>query len=1307
MRRRTLLGGASALALLTKPAAARFPHGGAGIPPAVLTITGITLSNASFTGGSSSGTVVGSISVTMTGGSFSGSLSLTGADAASFQIVGTNLETNGVVANGSYAINIVATQGGAIGSPFSQPETITGSSTSIAGAFFPTTNVLGGDYIFVALRFTGSAPASITSATWSGGGGSGTVLSGSFSVTGKVANVAISTPSPGSTTSYDLALTTNLGTTATLTGISVLKPVTDIATGIYGPTVVYWDLDQPFTQRFTFSQMVIATYFTRGLYGPLTVTLTDTVGGSGDALAFSMSSKSGGFPGGLSTGFNLCVTNYGHSIVAQPTFAVTVNISNGITTQSLAVTINRPATKAVSVYAWMTVVGGAYSVPFITNQLVLDTTRANSGTTCDIVQLLTGDTGITFTPDSGGLFSFTGGSNGTVQVDTASLIPANYGHHTCTIKATTGPSQTLDFWIAHTKAPVVAWQPNDIIYSSTPATTGFLGSNLIGTIAVYSDEHGQITTSSSFRFEIMSDSSGALEVWNTGQVYLTAPVSVGTIDAVVRITSQSAITQLITLSLPVLAGTTLASSNITPTISGALTNFVPYANPQRNGSTSFPYGTPVSVGTFTVAGFSNPIDWGNVQTALVLGSTFDNAQVFNGGDLGAPGNTYNIPRYIVAGSGTSGTITATNLSAINKDTPQVDTLRIQLTDGLGTYCTKDIPITVSWKTPTTPTVTVGSGGDFATFSDMGLAFWTDFNANGAASTYAGTTIKVLAGADPSLPWYGPGGGGSGFSNGWMPFPVQWLNDTSTQWTGNGTISGTTLTVNSTSSGALKAGDYLTSGVGSNKVMIMSGSGSTWTVHVGPDPISLTLSAGPASMTTKTPRTYLPFAHTTPGGGTQGGLIKAGYDTDIRGFEIDGVTLAYDAPPGPNIVHYDTNAAGIYLVANRTGNLWVQDCYIHECDVGILNGGPGNQVTVTNTMIMQCGNHTGTQHNIYTDTIAYLTFTNNQCSDTLVGHEFKTRAMQAIITDNVFGEGPNGAASCPINYTFGGNMQFQRNIVTKTVNDNVNRNSIYHQIQDELNGGQGDTGDSLGWTWPYQNNLIDSCTYFNLIPRATAPFQDVQLFTVTGTHLIDVSGPAATGFNGDPIRNTPLPALVTNSAFGNFSFPTEYAKVSAGGVAPTFGSGNTTTTNFPASAIRLIDPITGTPPFRLPKQGPCWSGVAVSTIGSSPDVYYMSLTVPSGSGSGTNVIGGQLTAYDLNKVPMTGTTYSFDNTFTTDNASFTFSTTATGIQLKTSGSLADGLYLVTLQCVGTGYDGSSTSASITSVTSFRISVGNYV
>jgi hypothetical protein len=120
-------------------------HSGGG-PGSGLTITGITLSNNSFTAPASANTIVGAIAVQMTGGSFSGSLSLSGTDAVSFHIVGSNLETQ---ASGTlcasppctYAINIVATQAGASGSPFTQAETITGSaSVTVATKTFINTS---------------------------------------------------------------------------------------------------------------------------------------------------------------------------------------------------------------------------------------------------------------------------------------------------------------------------------------------------------------------------------------------------------------------------------------------------------------------------------------------------------------------------------------------------------------------------------------------------------------------------------------------------------------------------------------------------------------------------------------------------------------------------------------------------------------------------------------------------------------------------------------------------------------------------------------------------------------------------------------------------------------------------------------------------------------------------------------------------------------------------------------------------------------------------------------------------------------
>lgn len=189
----------------------------------VLTITAVNLSGNTFTGGAASGTVVGTISVTVTGGSFTGSLSLTGADAASFQIVGTSLETNGVVATGTYSINIVATQAGAVGSPFTQPETITGGSGGSTITFTSLTNSQDGTQAALVGTYTGSAPSGLGTQSWGGGTG----CSGTPTITSFVA-------SAGNITANVAALSTgDIGCTFTATG-------TGANTGTGTATAVVW-----------------------------------------------------------------------------------------------------------------------------------------------------------------------------------------------------------------------------------------------------------------------------------------------------------------------------------------------------------------------------------------------------------------------------------------------------------------------------------------------------------------------------------------------------------------------------------------------------------------------------------------------------------------------------------------------------------------------------------------------------------------------------------------------------------------------------------------------------------------------------------------------------------------------------------------------------------------------------------------------------------------------------------------------------------------------------------------------------------
>jgi hypothetical protein len=106
------------------------------------TISSITLSDAAFVSGIT-GLAIGTISVTMTSGSFTGTLSLGGADAALFTLAGDTLTTVSATPPATYHISIIATQPGATGSPFSSAKTLT-ATTTLNAVTLSSTSVASG-----------------------------------------------------------------------------------------------------------------------------------------------------------------------------------------------------------------------------------------------------------------------------------------------------------------------------------------------------------------------------------------------------------------------------------------------------------------------------------------------------------------------------------------------------------------------------------------------------------------------------------------------------------------------------------------------------------------------------------------------------------------------------------------------------------------------------------------------------------------------------------------------------------------------------------------------------------------------------------------------------------------------------------------------------------------------------------------------------------------------------------------------------------------------------------------------------------
>jgi hypothetical protein len=101
-----------------------------------VTITAINLSNNTVASNTAPPLVVGAVSVTLSAGSFTGSLSVTGTNASSFAISGSNLVTAASLAPGTYSIALRATQAGITNSPFTGPTiTITAQATAAVQTF--------------------------------------------------------------------------------------------------------------------------------------------------------------------------------------------------------------------------------------------------------------------------------------------------------------------------------------------------------------------------------------------------------------------------------------------------------------------------------------------------------------------------------------------------------------------------------------------------------------------------------------------------------------------------------------------------------------------------------------------------------------------------------------------------------------------------------------------------------------------------------------------------------------------------------------------------------------------------------------------------------------------------------------------------------------------------------------------------------------------------------------------------------------------------------------------------------------------
>lgn len=1211
------------------------------------------------------------------------------------------------------------------------------STNTIAAAAFATSAEVG-QYEQVTLKWTGAAPTGITSATWSGGGGAGTVVA--FSQTGPLVQFWVSVPT--SAASYNLAVTANNGASpVTISGISIAAPGNDASAfataDIYGP-------DAPSVGQGTgwanndWQNLPIAPYFARKFVGPPAISVTSTAGHSGagnstcsldlagvtfgDEYCFTTQPIWGPPGAGQVPGFALCITPQ-FTNTTQASYFVDVTLTDTATGTAYVkhVVVANPASPFVFFYAARVIIPSPGNNTQIgADGFLLDSMLADDGSNVVIGYLNGTASSLTFS-DPSGLLTYNNGSvvGGQVEIAQSNLISANFGDHTFTVTPAGGSPVTFHVYIAHDYQPLMSYVPNGTLYSSNPVTNGF-GSWPIAQVNAYNDSHGAAHGWDATHFTVLSDSSGALNLWDTGGLYLTSSISPGTINASFKATGLYGQNTTMTLALPVATGTTL-TGNLTGVITPSLTNYVGYSSFEQ--ANLCPACAPLSVIALTASGITPA--WGSTTIDVVNtgGTTVSNVQFADGGY--AANQIPNIfaaranPRYVLSGAGGStASVLANDLSAINHDTAQTDPVRITVTDGHGTFDTETFNLSVAWVQRSVTDITVGPSNlnyPSPTYPDMWhaqQAMWADYAAHGQSATMAGVSVRLLRGvtaaADPASDtgWgFCPGSGGSGFTCGRYPFPIQIKGDDSQQAVFTGAISGTTLTTTSSNTGipGIYPGDVIDSGVGSLKVTVVSQSlgtthyDGTYIVHIGPSVTSATASVSAIAMTTHMPRTFLDFFGWTAPGGTQQGCImwNGGFDVDVKNLEIADCQNSYTNGALPYLPGGQSRTSGaIWTSDGARGNLSVRGSYIYNSGNGILNSGFGANVLIDTSMFFKNGDNTGGAHNIYVSSSASFTMTNSVSCDALRVHEVKTRAEYNRINHNVFCEGINGAASVPVEITVGGDTIVDSNLILKTTNARAEFNGIVVQLTPELIQ-VGSDGFPLNW--PYNNIRVTN----NSIMAGTPVANSIQP-AIDGVLAWGWAKTYTSPTYVDEVRNRPVAASASGNAFwhipdgtaGPLGTTSWLAGISGGVV--TDGGGNTTLATYPYTALEVVDVLTGTPPFRLPPPGACgclgmnapWS---TGSVASATGIYGVTMVVPDGSVDGTLV--GHLAATGADWNEMTGPpTYSFVNLSTTNNNNkFRLVPSGNGVDVVVNGTmvgstcLSPGVCSIEVQGVGSGFN----------------------
>jgi hypothetical protein len=352
-----------------------------------------------------------------------------------------------------------------------------------------------------------------------------------------------------------------------------------------------------------------------------------------------------------------------------------------------------------------------------------------------------------------------------------------------------------------------------------------------------------------------------------------------------------------------------------------------------------------------------------------------------------------------------------------------------------------------------------------------------------------------------------------------------------------------------------------------------------------------------------------FPYFSGSDGAKGFFDGTHFDLTLKNLEIGNVT-GYGLSGEPNF-------CAIYKEAScSSGNITIDNCYIHDSDNGVARGCPGSKIFITNSRVSHCGvGDAGFTHNFYVE--ADLIYANNILSDTVFdGHVFKTRSQNTIITNSRLYDGMLGSASNIIDLPQGGLSSITNCVLHKGPNGQNPYMIKYADPNDQAN--------IIGSSADGQHNTltITGCTLI-LDPGAPGEGNVMGGMATSCAAQTQVYGIVNSSFPG---AADGLPAIINGSGNSFYGFLEDNQQavfnVAGNGTVPAGTnniSGSTVLTTAQRPALDYTFPGPGPDPTIDNPPGPfleTWTGEGGSQIVGPTNVMVVSAGAAAGTVVGT-------------------------------------------------------------------------------------------